>query len=270
MSTINLYRLTINQGIALTTHMKQSIILRMDMENSKRVEKLRQQYRNILRMFSNVGNYDGYFIGKVSLEFNMAADAGKMNENRAHIIKSRENYAELAASGDFADGYLSIHMYLMKPVSKAAAQSNYGVPNKCSSQYKSGSQYKFGSQNKSDEVNEYTPNMFFSKDEIFSFVSDTGDSNPIHQGEHPVVPGLLILEKLILEKLILEKLIPERLILQTDIRQVGIFDIIRSFVIRFRTPLYADEPVWLVPDKASGRMDGCRGSDGIELFSCKY
>ena len=207
--------------------MKQSIILRMNMENSKRVEKLRQQYRNILRMFSNTGNYDAYFIGKVSLEFNMAADAGKMNENRAHIIKSRENYAELAASGDFADGYLSIHMYLMKPVSKVAAQSNSG------------------DQNKHDVPNKCTPDMIFSKSEIFSFVSDTGDSNPIHQGEHPVVPGLLILEKLIL-------------------------DFMHSFVIRFRTPLYADEPVRLVSHKVSGRMDGYRDSDGIELFSCKY
>lgn len=222
--------------------MKQSIILRMNMENSKRVEKLRQQYRNILRMFSNTGNYDGYFIGKVSLEFNMAADAGKMNENRAHIIKSRENYAELAAGGDFADGYLSIHMYLMKPVSKAAAQNNSG------------------DQNKSATANEYTPDMIFSKSEILSFVSDTGDFNPIHQGEHPVVPGLLILEKLILE----------RLILQTDIEQIGIFDFMHSFIIRFRTPLYADEPVRLVSHKASGRMDGYRGSDGVELFSCKY
>lgn len=207
--------------------MKQSIILRMDMGNSKRTEKLRRQYRNILRRFSNAGNYDGYFIGKVSLEFNMAADAGKMSENQAHIIKSRENYAELAAGGDFADGYLSIHMYLMKPVSKAAAQSNSGV------------------QNKFATVNEYTQDMIFSKSEIISFVSDTGDFNPIHQGEHPVVPGLLIMEKLIL-------------------------DLMHSFIIRFRTPLYADEPVRLVPHKASGRMDGYKCSDGIELFSCKY
>ena len=233
--------------------MKQSIILRMDMGNSKRTEKLRRQYRNILRRFSNAGNYDGYFIGKVSLEFNMAADAGKMSENQAHIIKSRENYAELAGGGDFADGYLSIHMYLMKPVSKAAAQNNSGDQNKyddqnkskCSSQYKSGSKYKFGSQNKSDVANEYTPDMIFSKSEILSFVSDTGDSNPIHQGEHPVVPGLLIMEKLIL-------------------------DLMHSFIIRFRTPLYADEPVRLVPHKASGRMDGYKCSDGVELFSCKY
>ena len=207
--------------------MKQSIILRMDMGNSKRTEKLRRQYRNILRRFSNAGNYDGYFIGKVSLEFNMAADAGKMSENQAHIIKSRENYAELAAGGDFADGYLSIHMYLMKPVSKAAAQSNSGV------------------QNKFATVNEYTQDMIFSKSEILSFVSDTGDFNPIHQGEHPVVPGLLIMEKLIL-------------------------DLMHSFIIRFRTPLYADEPVRLVPHKALGRMDGYKCSDGIELFSCKY
>lgn len=211
----------------MTTHMKQSIILRMDMGNSKRTEKLRQQYRNILRRFSNAGNYDGYFIGKVSLEFNMAADAGKMSENQAHIIKSRENYAELAAGGDFADGYLSIHMYLMKPVSKAAAHSNSGV------------------QNKFATVNEYTQDMIFSKSEILSFVSDTGDFNPIHQGEHPVVPGLLIMEKLIL-------------------------DLMHSFTIRFRTPLYADEPVRLVSHKDSGRMDGYKCSDGIELFSCKY
>lgn len=207
--------------------MKQSIILRMDMGNSKRTEKLRRQYRNILRRFSNAGNYDGYFIGKVSMEFNMAADAGKMSENQAHIIKSRENYAELAAGGDFADGYLSIHMYLMKPVSKATAQSNSGV------------------QNKFAEVNEYTQDMIFSKSEILSFVSDTRDFNPIHQGEHPVVPGLLIMEKLIL-------------------------DLMHSFIIRFRTPLYADEPVRLVLHKASGRMDGYKCSDGIELFSCKY
>lgn len=211
----------------MTTHMKQSIILRMDMGNSKRTEKLRRQYRNILRRFSNAGNYDGYFIGKVSLEFNMAADAGKMSENQAHIIKSRENYAELAAGGDFADGYLSIHMYLMKPVSKAAAQSNSGV------------------QNKFATVNEYTQDMIFSKSEILSFVSDTWDFNPIHQGEHPVVPGLLIMEKLIL-------------------------DLMHSFTIRFRTPLYADEPVRLVSHKDSGRMDGYKCSDGIELFSCKY
>lgn len=233
--------------------MKQSIILRMDMGNSKRTEKLRRQYRNILRRFSNAGNYDGYFIGKVSLEFNMAADAGKMSENQAHIIKIRENYAELAGGGDFADGYLSIHMYLMKPVSKAAAQSNSGVQNKCSS------------QNKFAAVNEYTQDMIFSKSEILSFVSDTWDFNPIHQGEHPVVPGLLILEKLILEKPILEKLN-----LQTDIGHIGIFDLIHSFGIRFRTPLYADEPVRLVPHKASGRMDGYKCSDGVELFSCKY
>ena len=207
--------------------MKQSIILRMDMENSKRTEKLRRQYRNILRRFSNAGNYDGYFIGKVSLEFNMAADAGKMSENQAHIIKIRENYAELAGGGDFADGYLSIHMCLMKPVSKAVAQSNSGV------------------QNKFAAVNEYTQDMIFSKSEILSFVSDTGDFNPIHQGEHPVVPGLLIMEKLIL-------------------------DLMHSFIIRFRTPLYADEPVRLVPHKASGRMDGYKCSDGVELFSCKY
>lgn len=207
--------------------MKQSIILRMDMGNSKRTEKLRRQYRNILRRFSNAGNYDGYFIGKVSLEFNMAADAGKMSENQAHIIKIRENYAELAGGGDFADGYLSIHMYLMKPVSKAAAQSNSVV------------------QNKFATVNEYTQDMIFSKSEILSFVSDTGDFNPIHQGEHPVVPGLLIMEKLIL-------------------------DLMHSFIIRFRTPLYADEPVRLVPHKASGRMDGYKCSDGVELFSCKY
>lgn len=237
----------------MTTHMKQSIILRMDMGNSKRTEKLRRQYRNILRRFSNAGNYDGYFIGKVSLEFNMAADAGKMSENQAHIIKIRENYAELAGGGDFADGYLSIHMYLMKPVSKAAAQSNSGVQNKCSS------------QNKFAAVNEYTQDMIFSKSEILSFVSDTWDFNPIHQGEHPVVPGLLILEKLILEKPILEKLN-----LQTDIGHIGIFDLIHSFGIRFRTPLYADEPVRLVPHKASGRMDGYKCSDGVELFSCKY
>lgn len=211
----------------MTTHMKQSIILRMDMGNSKRTEKLRRQYRNILRRFSNAGNYDGYFIGKVSLEFNMAADAGKMSENQAHIIKIRENYAELAGGGDFADGYLSIHMYLMKPVSKAAAQSNSGV------------------QNKFATVNEYTQDMIFSKSEILSFVSDTWDFNPIHQGEHPVVPGLLIMEKLIL-------------------------DLMHSFIIRFRTPLYADEPVRLVQHKASGRMDGYKCSDGIELFSCKY
>ena len=221
----------------MTTHMKQSIILRMDMGNSKRTEKLRRQYRNILRRFSNAGNYDGYFIGKVSLEFNMAADAGKMSENQAHIIKIRENYAELAGGGDFADGYLSIHMYLMKPVSKAAAQSNSGV------------------QNKFATVNEYTQDMIFSKSEILSFVSDTGDFNPIHQGGHPVVPGLLIMEKLIL---------------QTDIGHIGIFDLIHSFIIRFRTPLYADEPVRLVPHKASGRMEGYRGSDGVELFCCKY
>ena len=227
--------------------MKQSIILRMDMGNSKRTEKLRRQYRNILRRFSNAGNYDGYFIGKVSLEFNMAADAGKMSENQAHIIKSRENYAELAAGGDFADGYLSIHMYLMKPVSKAAAQSNSGV------------------QNKFATVNEYAQDMIFFKSEILSFVSDTGDFNPIHQGGHPVVPGLLILEKLILEKPILEKLN-----LQTDIGHIGIFDLIHSFGIRFRTPLYADEPVRLVPHKASRRMDGYKCSDGVELFSCKY
>lgn len=236
----------------MTTHMKQSIILRMDMENSKRVEKLRQQYRNILRMFSNVGNYDGYFIGKVSLEFNMAADAGKMSENQAHIIKSRENYAELAAGGDFADGYLSIHMYLMKPVSKAVAQSNSG------------------DQNKHDVPNKCTPDMIFYKSEILYFVSDTGDFNPIHQGEHPVVPGLLIMEKLILEKTIMEKLNLQKLNLQTDIGHIGIFDLMRSFVIRFRTPLYADEPVRLVSHKVSGRMDGYRDSDGVELFSCKY
>lgn len=222
--------------------MKQSIILRMDMGNSKRTEKLRRQYRNILRRFSNAGNYDGYFIGKVSLEFNMAADAGKMSENQAHIIKSRENYAELAGGGDFADGYLSIHMYLMKPVSKAAAQSNSGV------------------QNKFATVNEYTQDMIFSKSEILSFVSDTGDFNPIHQGGHPVVPGLLIMEKLILEKWNL----------QTEIGHIGIFNLMHSFIIRFRTPLYADEPVRLVPHKASGRMDGYKCSDGIVLFSCKY
>lgn len=82
----------------------------MDMGNSKRTEKLRRQYRNILRRFSNAGNYDGYFIGKVSLEFNMAADSGKMSENQAHIIKSRENYAELAAMDIAASKRHPVHI----------------------------------------------------------------------------------------------------------------------------------------------------------------
>lgn len=40
----------------------------------------------------------------------------------------------------------------------------------------------------------------FSKEEITAFVTAAGDSNELHRGEHPVVPGLLILKQLLAEE----------------------------------------------------------------------
>ena len=40
----------------------------------------------------------------------------------------------------------------------------------------------------------------FSTEEISEFIKQTGDTNPLHQGARPVVPGLLILESLLTEE----------------------------------------------------------------------
>ncbi len=63
----------------------------------------------------------------------------------------------------------------------------------------------------------------FSNAEIDTYLHDTNDQNHIHTGDHPVVPGLLILDHLL-----------------------GDFDITGTVQIRFHDPLYARQMTGLV------------------------
>lgn len=65
----------------------------------------------------------------------------------------------------------------------------------------------------------------FSKEEIIEFSQLTNDRNPIHFQEHPIVQGLLIFSQLL------------QMTNETHA------------AIRFLSPLYADEKVWLLQEK---------------------
>ena len=75
----------------------------------------------------------------------------------------------------------------------------------------------------SEEIKEHAIWHVFSKQEISEFVEKAGDRNPLHQGAHPIVPGLLLLE---------------RLLGDAAFRRCG------RMQLRFRHPAFAEEPLW--------------------------
>ena len=77
----------------------------------------------------------------------------------------------------------------------------------------------------SEEIKEHAIWHVFSKQEITEFVEKAGDRNPLHQGAHPIVPGLLLLE---------------RLLGDAAFRGCG------RMQLRFRHPAFAEEPLWVV------------------------
>lgn len=78
----------------------------------------------------------------------------------------------------------------------------------------------------SEEIKEHAVWHVFSKKEISEFVEKAGDRNPLHQGAHPVVPGLLLLERLL---------------------EDAAFRECDGMQLRFRHPAFAEEPLWVVP-----------------------
>lgn len=77
-----------------------------------------------------------------------------------------------------------------------------------------------------EELKEHAVWHVFSREEISEFVEKAGDRNPLHQGVRPIVPGLLLLERLL-----------------GDAAFCGCV----RMQLRFRHPAFAEEPLWVVP-----------------------
>ncbi len=88
-------------------------------------------------------------------------------------------------------------------------------------------------------MNQDTP-ICFSDDEVHEFVSDVGDTNYIHQGPNPIVPGMEILEFLYLNK-------PSE-----------------KINLRFRHPVRAGEKIFFNNEKTSAY------AGGREIFTVSY
>lgn len=82
--------------------------------------------------------------------------------------------------------------------------------------------------------------LSFTDDEVHEFVSDVGDTNDIHQGEKPIVPGMEILEYLCLN------------------------NSWEKINLRFRHPVRAGETIFFSNDKKSAY------ANGREIFTVSY
>ena len=183
-------------------------------------------YLQLLRKFTRIRGYNGYYIGKVIYEEKGACPWPQQEQPR--IVKQTDGYAVMEAWEGTKTKGIYIRMYLMRPVGETKKME------KCR---------KIQQECKDRQCKMVS----FSQEEIQAFVTDTGDTNPIHQGEHPCVPGFLILKWL----------------LQNGMAAQG------RVQIRYRSPLYAQETAVLWFDETKERWYGQTQTDGRLLFTVK-
>lgn len=124
-----------------------------------------------LAAFNN-GMYDGFLIGKIRLYIEGTIAAAK-----ATAVKQKPNLAQLFVVGQNGQGEQSGTMEVLLVNSRNAVQAAKGKP-PVSLQHC-----------RHSEIVRHQ----FSKAEITNYLSQVQDTNPIHKGEKPVVPGILLL-----------------------------------------------------------------------------
>lgn len=107
----------------------------------------------------------------------------------------------------------------------------------------------------------------FSKEEIFLFVREIGDTNPLHQMDAPVVPGCLIAEWLwgaqgLTEDCLSQDFLPENYI-PRDRKKAW------KQTLRFYAPLYASQSMEVYRDMGTGQMTGVVGENGRQSLLWK-
>jgi hypothetical protein len=127
------------------------------------------------RALSVLEGYDGWVIGKCDLTYS-GTSGGKMPaEYRTETVKRGSSLAMATVSGE--NDFLKI--LLVKPSPKNGGKSR-----------------KTGSR-KAAEVP-----LFFSENQVETYLNEVSDYNPIHKGQKAIVPGLLMMNR------ILEQIIP--------------------------------------------------------------
>ena len=127
-----------------------------------------ENLKKFFQAFSDLKGFDNWMIGKIIIkqqeEIPDIAEKGIV----CRIKKRKQRFAVLYAEGQ---GIL-IEVFLLKPGGSGKEKIRKNLP----------------------EALEKGISRSFSKEEILAFVRETGDSNPIHASEIPVVPGFLMLE----------------------------------------------------------------------------
>lgn len=107
----------------------------------------------------------------------------------------------------------------------------------------------------------------FSKEEIFLFVREVGDANPLHQMDVPVVPGCLIAEWLWGAQGVSEDCLSQDFLEENDIS--GDRKNRWKRTLRFYTPLYASQSMEVYQDMDTGHMVGVVEENGSQTLLWK-
>lgn len=118
-----------------------------------------------------IGTEDGTLLAKAELKLN-----GEIYDVKSEVIPKRSNLLIMKAVGYDSSGNPSaeLTLYAMKYVN---TRSEKKIP--------------------PDNIRKYSDTISFSKDMINKYLTASGDTNPIHFGAKPIVPGLLMLSEIL-------------------------------------------------------------------------
>ncbi len=148
------------------------------------------------------------------------------------ILRKTAGFCKVSCRGCISENYYEMEVTILlkgrrqpeKETGALAVANDTGIKN----------EKDFGTSLNKDSV------MSFSDDEVHEFVSDVGDTNYIHQGPNPIVPGMEILEFLYRNN-------PSE-----------------KINLRFRYPVRAGEKIFFNNEKTSAY------AGGREIFTVSY
>lgn len=187
-------------------------------------------YMELVSRFSILKGFDGWVIAKA--EFNIGKAVGITNKTgvdgkiqvNIKFIKQRKDYSIISTYTIYKNLEYAVIMYIVRP----RDISNKGIDGDNMADIMPETDYPGFS---------YLFTLKYTTKDIRKFTEFTGDSNPIHQTPVPIVPGFLMFGDIIRKELYKYTIINYR----------------AKFVISFKNPVFADEPLEVY--KKSGSLE---------------
>ncbi|MCI9079445.1 MAG: MaoC family dehydratase [Lachnospiraceae bacterium] len=188
-------------------------------------------YMELVSSFSGMDGFSGWMIAKAEFKIEKVlcgidkTSIGERTDISRKFIKHRKNYSVISTSLIYKNLEYKVIMYIVKPC---------GIVNKSM-----GNEYKPANvEEAASPVFNYLFTLKYTLEDIKRFTEYTGDNNPIHQTTRPIVPGFLMFGDIIRNELY--KYI-------TGNSSV-------KFVIYFRAPVYAYEPLEAYMKDGTGKI----------------